>query len=188
MKRFFRLPVLLCLAMVMSSCGFHLRQAVKLPPSLQRIHVSVNGTGNLERNLVQALQGSGITVEDDSGPGIAELKIPLAQFSTQILTVSGFSRVTEYAVHYDVRFDLLTPDARALLSNQTIDMQRSYSYDATNTVGNDAQVEQIQQSLIDDMVQAILFRIQAAAARVDAGSQTPANGAVPTPAPASDKP
>ena len=41
-------------------------------------------------------------------------------------------------------------------------MSRDYSYDATNTIGNQAQVEEIQRSLNDDMVQAILFRLQAA--------------------------
>jgi LPS-assembly lipoprotein len=44
---------------------------------------------------------------------------------------------------------------------QRIDMSREYSYDASNTIGNASQVEEIQRSLNDDMVQAILFRLQA---------------------------
>ena len=50
-----------------------------------------------------------------------------------------------------------------VLPQQRIDMSREYSYDASNTVGNASQVEEIQRSLHDDMVQAILFRLQAAA-------------------------
>ncbi len=46
---------------------------------------------------------------------------------------------------------------------QTINMSREFSYDAGNTVGSASQVEQIQKSLDDDMVQAIMFRLQAAA-------------------------
>jgi len=41
-------------------------------------------------------------------------------------------------------------------------MQREYSYDSTDTVGNASQVQEIQRSLVDDMVQAIMFRLQAA--------------------------
>jgi LPS-assembly lipoprotein len=41
-------------------------------------------------------------------------------------------------------------------------MSREYSYDASNTVGNESQVQELQRSLNDDMVQAILFRLQAA--------------------------
>ena len=40
--------------------------------------------------------------------------------------------------------------------------QREFSYDATNTIGTTAQVQAIQDSLNDDMIQAILFRLQAA--------------------------
>ena len=47
--------------------------------------------------------------------------------------------------------------------SQRIDLQREYSYDSTDTVGNASQVQQIQRSLVDDMVQAIMFRLQAAA-------------------------
>lgn len=173
MSRLPRIVLLTSVIALLAGCGFHLRQAVKLPPSLQRIHVTVNGGGDLQRNLVQALQGAGVTVEDAAGPGIAELQIPVASFGTQILTVSGYSRVTEYAVHYHVLFNLSEGDGTRLLSNQAIDMQRSYSYDATNTVGNSAQVAQIEQSLIDDMVQAIQFRLQAAARRGDAAAVKP---------------
>jgi LPS-assembly lipoprotein len=41
-------------------------------------------------------------------------------------------------------------------------MSREYSYDAGNTIGDESQVQEIQRSLNDDMVQAILFRLQAA--------------------------
>jgi LPS-assembly lipoprotein len=54
------------------------------------------------------------------------------------------------------------PDGNVLIPPQTINMSREYSYDASNTVGNASQVQQIQHSLNDDMVQAILFRLQAA--------------------------
>ena len=58
----------------------------------------------------------------------------------------------------------MSPTARAscCCRRSASTCQREYSYDATNTVGNAAQVEALQGSLHDDMVQAILFRLQAA--------------------------
>jgi LPS-assembly lipoprotein len=62
-------------------------------------------------------------------------------------------------------------------------MQRSYSYDASQVIGTQAQVEAIQGSLVDDMVQAILFRLQAVrkngeeAAVKAAGTAAPASAA-----------
>jgi len=60
---------------------------------------------------------------------------------------------------------------------QNISMQREYSYDATNTIGNASEVTEIQRSLNEDMVQAILFRLQAASKHPTipaAASSTPA--------------
>jgi LPS-assembly lipoprotein len=161
MNRLFRASLLVS-SLALSACGFHLRQSAALPTSMQHLHLTVNGGGDLQRNLVRALEDSGVTVEDESGPGVAELKIPVAQFSTDTLSVSGGARVTEYTVRYQVDFQVDDGNGQALVPQQRIDMSRDYSYDATNTVGNTAQVEEIQRSLNDDMVQAILFRLQAA--------------------------
>lgn len=164
MNRLFRAP-LLAAVLLLSACGFHLRQSVALPASMQRVHLSVDGGGALQRNLARALEDAGVTIEDESGPGVAELKVPVASFDTDTLTVSGGARVTEYTVRYQVRFEVDDGQGQVLVPRQRIDMSRDFSYDARNTVGTDAQVEQIRRSLEDDMVQAILFRLQAAGHR-----------------------
>ncbi|MGN6282325.1 LPS-assembly lipoprotein LptE [Frateuria sp.] len=161
MNRLFRASLLLC-TLALSACGFHLRQSAALPTSMQRMHLTVSGGGSLQRDLVRALEDSGVTIEDQGGEGIAELKIPVAAFSTDTLSVSGGARVTEYSVHYQVRFEVDDSNGQSLVAQQRIDMSRDFSYDALNTVGTDAQVEEIRRSLNDDMVQAILFRLQAA--------------------------
>ena len=170
MSRLVKLSFLSMLAVLLAGCGFHLRQSVALPPSMQRIHLAVNNGGDLQRNLARALRNSGITVEDAPGPGVAELAVPLASFSTDTLSISGGARITEYSVHYQVQFSVADGAGKSLLPEQTIQMSREYSYDATNTIGNDAQVEEIERSLIDDMVQSILFRLQAAARHADAAA------------------
>ena len=161
MKPLFRIS-LLAATLVLSACGFHLRQSAALPASMQRVHLSVNGGGDLQRDLARALENSGVTLEDEGGAGIAELKIPVARFSTDTLSVSGGARVTEYTVGYQVRFEVDDSNGQALVPQQRIDMSRDFSYDATTTIGTEAQVEEIRRSLNDDMVQAILFRLQAA--------------------------
>lgn len=160
-SRMFKASLMLVSALALTACGFHLRQSAALPPSMQRMHLS-GGGGDLTRNLTRALEGSGVSVEDAPGAGIAELHIPVANFSTDTLTVSGYARVTEYAVHYQVQFSVDDGTGQSLVPQQTINMSREFSYDASNTVGSTAQVEEIQRSLNDDMVQAILFRLQAA--------------------------
>jgi LPS-assembly lipoprotein len=152
------LPALL---LALSACGFHLRENANLPPQMQHLHLTVSDQV-FQRKLTRALESSGVTVEDNSGPGIAELRVPVAAFSTDSLNNGGYVRITEYAVHYLVQFDVVDANGQALLPLQRITMQREYSYDASNAVGNAAQVQELQRSLNDDAVQAILFRLEAA--------------------------
>jgi LPS-assembly lipoprotein len=160
--RLIQIPLLLALVLALGACGFHLRENANLPPQMQHVHLNVGGGGEFERMLTRALEVSGVTVEDDSGPGVAELRVPTASFSTDSLSNGGYVRITEYAVHYLVLFDVTDADGRELVRQQRINMQREYSYDASNTIGNASQVQEIQHSLNVDMVQAILFRLQAA--------------------------
>ncbi|MGY3040506.1 LPS-assembly lipoprotein [Rhodanobacter sp. TND4EL1] len=160
--RLFRASLLLVLAVALSACGFHLRQNANLPPQMQRVHLAVSGGGELERRLTRALQTSDVTVEDNGGPGIAELRVPVAVFRTETLSAGGYVQISEFAVRYHVEFEVDDAAGHALLPHQRIDMSREYSYDASNTVGNESQVQELQRSLNDDMVQAILFRLQAA--------------------------
>jgi len=159
--RLFRPLLMLLAATVVTACGFHLRQTAALPASMQRVHLDMR-SGDFQRGLTRALQHSGVTVEDAGGPGIAELRVPVASFSTDQVSAGGYVRITEYAIRYKVRFDVVDGTGETLVPTQTITMSREYSYDAGNTIGDASQVEEIQRSLNDDMVQAILFRLQAA--------------------------
>ena len=181
MSRTFK--VLLVLSVfALTACGFHLRRSASLPPTMQRVHIA--GNGDLQRSLSRTLAASGITVEDHSGAGIAEINIPVAAFSTDTLTVGGDARVTEFAVSYNVQFSVNDQNAVPILPPQHISMRREFSYDAFNTIGNAAQIEEIQRSLIGDMVQAILFRLQAASKHAAVAAPSAATSA-PAPAAAS---
>jgi LPS-assembly lipoprotein len=181
----FRVSLLVAVVALLSACGFHLRKGVTLPPTMQRIHLAISGGGELDRQMQRALEGSGATVEDQSGAGIAELVVSSANFRTDTLTVSGSARVTEYAVRYHVDFLIKDANGEVVVPLQGIDMSREFSYDATNTIGTAAQTVELQRSLIGDMVQAILFRLQAAERRAqDVAPASASSAPAPLPAPA----
>lgn len=185
MSRALKASLLLISTFALAACGFHLRQSVALPPSMQRVRITASGDPNLQRGLERALAGSGATVEDHAGANIAELNVPVAAFSTDTLTVSGQARVTEYTVRYQVQFEVHDGAGQPLVQRQRIDMSREFSYDATNTIGTTAQVDAIHSSLNDDMVQAILFRLQAAGRHPEQTASQAVQAADSAPAPAS---
>ena len=159
---------------LLGACGFHLRQSAALPQGMDKVHLTVVGGGRLERELSRAIENSNAQVVDKPGAGIAELAITSNTFRTDSLTVSGTARVTEYAVRYHVDFNAKAPDGTVLVAPQSVDMSREFSYDATNAIGTASQTEELQRSLISDMVQSILFRLQAARNHPPAAEPAPA--------------
>ncbi|WP_233841341.1 LPS assembly lipoprotein LptE [Dyella sp. 2HG41-7] len=147
--------------LALAACGFHLRGSAALPQGMDRVHLTVSGNGDFQRKLARALLASNVTLEDNSGPGIAELRVPAQNFNVQMLTVNGVAQVTEFAVRFHVVFTASDSEGKVIMPNQSIDLQREFSYDAGQPIGTQSQMEQIQTSLIDDAVQAVLFRLQA---------------------------
>ncbi|QDE38713.1 hypothetical protein FIV34_05620 [Luteibacter pinisoli] len=173
----FRVALVVAATALLGGCGFHLRQSAALPQGMDKVHLTVVGGGRLERELSRAIENSNAVVVDKPGAGIAELAVTSNSFRTDSLTVSGTARVTEYAVRYHVEFNAKAPDGTLLVAPQQVDMSREFSYDATNTIGTAAQTEELQRSLISDMVQSILFRLQAARNHPPAADVAPAPAA-----------
>jgi LPS-assembly lipoprotein len=158
-----------------------------LPKGMERVHITVGGGGDFQRKLARALLASNVTVEDKGGPGIAELHVPAQNFNVQVLTVSGAAQVTEFAVRFHVVFTASDANGKSLVPMESIDLQREYSYDASQPVGSQSQMEQIQASLIDDSIQALLFRLQAVAKHGEAAAAK-ATGPLPAEATTTQQP
>jgi LPS-assembly lipoprotein len=174
-SRLLRTALVLAAVALVSGCGFHLRQTAALPPGMKKIHLTVASGGGLERQLTRALSNSDVEIVDHAAVDVADLVITSNTFRTDSLTVSGTARVTEYAVRYHVDFYAKAGDGTIIIPPQSVDMSREFSYDATNTIGTASQTEELQRSLIGDMVQSILFRLQAAGAH-PAAAATPTSG------------
>jgi len=162
-KRWLRVLTVAVPILGLAACGFHLRRGAQLPPGMQRIHLDVNSSGDLQRELARQLEISGATLVDAPGPGVAEMSVPRANFQTAALTYTGQARVGEYAVRYNVHFQVRDADGKVLLPMQSVQIAREFTYDARNPVGTATQTEQLHASMISDAVQAIMFRLSAAA-------------------------
>jgi LPS-assembly lipoprotein len=158
-----RITFALALALLVAACGFHLRRSANLPPAMQQVHLAVSGSTDFKRELARAVAATGATVVDAPGPGIAELNVPQARFSTNALTITGQGRISEKAVRFHVEFDVTDDHGKTLVPHQDIDMSREYTYDARESIGQSTQAAAIRESLVQDMVSAIMFRLQALA-------------------------
>jgi LPS-assembly lipoprotein len=161
-----RLPLVLCavVALFVTGCGFHLRKEANLPASMQKVHVQgADPTSPLVKELAKALPRSGTEVVDTVEPGVAVMNISANSFSTDVLSVGGNARATEYALRYHVEFEVQDAAGTALLPKQTIELSRDFTFDASQALGVAAEVDLLTQELQRDMTQTILRRLEAIA-------------------------
>lgn len=158
-----RFAMLAVATLLLTACGFHLRRSADLPAGMQRVYLSVSGSSDFRRGLARAMAATGSTVVDEPGPGIAQMRVSDAHFSTNALTITGQGRISEYAVGFHVQFNVTNDQGNILVPQQQIDMSREFTYDASQAIGRQTQIEAIRDSLIQDMVRSVMFRLQAVA-------------------------
>lgn len=160
------LQILACAvgAVVLAGCGFHLRRSAALPAIMQQqVYLRVDGGGDFPRTLASALRASKVNVLDAPAPGAATLAVPVAVFSTRLLTTGGYERVGEYLVDFHVQFRLTDADGKVVVPLQTLDLSHEFAIDQNQFSAISSEAEAIKRSLVREMTDAVLRRLQAQA-------------------------
>ena len=161
-----RFSIALCAAaaLALAGCGFHLRKEANLPASMKKVHIQIaDSSSPLAKDLAKALPRSGTEVVDAVAPDVAVMNISANSFSTDVLSVGGNARATEYSLRYHVEFEVQDAGGTALLPKQTIELSRDFTFDASQALGVAAEVDLLTQELQRDMTQTILRRLEAIA-------------------------
>ena len=151
---------LLC-ALLLSACGFQLREQIVLPAALQRIALEFSDPFTpLRRDLASALERAGAEIVAPGTAGVGVLRVPVESMLTEPLTVSEAARVQEYIVRHRVEVEIVDAAGKVLLPRATIELTRDYSFDETQALGAAAEDELLRKELQREMVQQVLRRIE----------------------------
>ena len=158
------IAMLAAFVLVAAGCGFHLRKEANLPASMKKVHIQIGDANSLlAKDLAKALPRSGVEVVDTVEPGVAVMNISANAFSTDVLSVGGNARATEYSLRYHVELEVQDAAGTALLPKQTIELARDFTFDASQALGVSAEIDLLTKELQSDMTQTILRRLEAMA-------------------------
>jgi len=163
-----RAGVLLCLLSLLSACGFHLRGAYRLPASMTTTYVeSANDNSELVRSLKRALQASDIHLVDSAQQAGAILRLSDERRSKRVISVDSRGRAREYALNYQVSFQLLatatSDEPQQEREQQTLKLERDFLFDAEDVLGKGREEATLIRDMQQDMVRLIMLRLQAMA-------------------------
>lgn len=149
-------------ALLLAGCGFHLRRSAAVPAAMQsQVYLKVDGGGDFPRTLAASLRASGVDVLDASTPGAATLAVPVATFSRRLLGSGGVARVGEYVVALRVQFQLADAQGKVLVPLQSLELSHQFAMDQTQFSAVASETASIERSLVREMSDAVLRRLQA---------------------------
>ncbi|HEY6940918.1 LPS assembly lipoprotein LptE [Dokdonella sp.] len=154
--------LVILLALPLAACGFHLRREAELPATMKRVRIEIaDSSSALAKGLVKALPRSGSEVVAAAGPDVATIRFTANTLSTDVLTVGGNARATEYALRYHVEFEVVDGAGSVIVPSQVVELSRDFTFDASQSLGVAAQTDLLTKELQQDMVQTVLRRLEA---------------------------
>jgi LPS-assembly lipoprotein len=180
----------LALPLGLAACGFHLRNALSLPPDLGPVRVTARDPYSpLADSLAIALENAGATAAaDDATTGVATLRIRSEKWGQTPISVDQFGRAQEYTLRYAVVFTLDKADGTNVVPEQVVELARDYISVPTRSTGTESERELLAREMQKEMTASILRRIDAASRAPKPVGELVFPAAAPADAPATTSP
>ena len=155
-----RYLVILAISAILCSCGFQLREQVRLPADVQAIRVeSSDPLSGLAIEVERALyaNNAGATKTDQSA---AKLEIVSESLTREILSVNDRARVSEFVLvgKASARLMPATGD-QPIIDSFDVAVRREYSFDEAQALGASQEEEIISAELKRELAELILLKL-----------------------------
>ncbi|MDR6992036.1 LPS assembly lipoprotein LptE [Luteimonas sp. 3794] len=156
------LPLALIALVMLSACGFHLRNALTLPPNLGPVDiVSSDPYSRLARSVERALAAAGAEIADSDATDVATLNIQSERWAALPASLDAQGRAQEYTLRYAVVFSMRDADGRDIVPQQAIELSRDYLAPPADSIGADSERELLSREMEREMTASIIRRIDA---------------------------
>lgn len=157
------LITLLCIATLISGCGFHLRGNVELSENWQSVRLnSANPNGTLSRELNSALELMGIELNEQAK---ITLKLGSEQFRRRSVSVGTGARANRYQLELSTRLSITDPSGTVLMENSELTVFKLINHDPNNVLGEEEEIRLLRSEMRTELVQRILRGMRSRAAK-----------------------
>lgn len=159
-KKIFAAILLLGLMILLSGCGFHLQQGMKLAPGFHRMKLQTpDPYGVLTRNLQQYLTLSHIKIVDNLADADTILIILSDDSYQDLLSVSSTQQTRQFNLRVVVVFEITDNKGRVIVPPQTLSETRVITVQSNQILGSSNEANMFYQQIRRSLAAAILNRI-----------------------------
>ncbi|WP_460733394.1 LPS-assembly lipoprotein LptE [Lysobacter tyrosinilyticus] len=154
----------LVLALALSACGFHLRDALVLPADIGTVRVaSVDRYSPLADSLTQSIQRAGAQMASVDDQNATVVDLLSERWADTPISVDQLGRAQEYSLRYAVVFEVRKADGTKPVPRQAVELARDYISNPVNAVGTEGERELLVKELRREMAASIIRRLGAVA-------------------------
>lgn len=170
------LLLLLLLTLILpSGCGFRLRGAVDIPPTLLPVFVEAGGGSLVARQLREQFQLSAIPLASSAREARAIVRILSESRRSRVGALDRNGKIVATEIFLDVRFDAREAGGKELVTPRTLELSRSFEDADVEVLGKQLEAEIIYADMAQDASHQILAMLRAALPR----ASQPAQPAIP---------
>ncbi|MBY0577170.1 MAG: hypothetical protein K2P67_11335 [Gallionellaceae bacterium] len=156
-----RMITLFMFALLLTACGFHLRGQAGMP--FETLYLDApNSNTPFINELRRSLETNHVKFVNTAQEADVVLNIVSAIPEKQILTLGGSGRVNEFQLRYRVSLRAYDLKERDWIPAEEMMLRRDYTYDDTKIFAKEQEEALLYQSMISDMVQQIVRRLNRA--------------------------
>jgi LPS-assembly lipoprotein len=155
-----RLLAACLLGVVLTACGFHLRNKIALPADLGPVKVtSTTQYSPLADAVARGLQQAGAVAADATATDVASLDILSERWGDLPIAMDDRGRAQEFSLRYAAVFVFRRADGTELVPQQVVELSRDYVSPPENVTGTTTEREILANELRREMAASILRRI-----------------------------
>lgn len=142
-------------ALVLSACGFKLREA----PTFAFDAVQLTGASSyVTAQLRRELQVNGLRVDGTPLPPVI-LTVQVDQRERVVVGQTAAGQVRELQLRVRFRFNLRTRDERMLIDDSELLLERDLSFNETQVLAKDAEEQMLYRDMTSDIAQQVVRRL-----------------------------
>jgi LPS-assembly lipoprotein len=153
---------LLFFSLLLTGCGFQLRDQADLPDGMARTHIAgLDQYDELHVALERVLSANGLKVVG-ANEASAILRVTAHERGKRVLSVDSDGKVQELELYTIVAFEIVGRGNALELRDQRLILTRNFVLNETNVLGNASEAEVLYEDMENELVRLILYRLQAA--------------------------
>lgn len=170
------LPLLLLILLplglaLLSGCGFRLRGAVDIPPTLLPVFVEASGGSLVGNQLRDQFQLSAIPQAPSAREARAIVRILSESRRSRVGALDRNGKIIATEIFLDVRFDAREAGGKELVAPRTLELSRSFEDADVEVLGKQLEAEIIYADMAQDASHQILAMLRAALPRATQPAQ-----------------